>query len=653
MAYDFNSLDKVKEEQPADLRYYRDYTNIVDTIPEVEAGKKDNVSMTLAQWIRQKGYGRDVRESIAQFVEWVSVLTNKAIDKVDDNAERQTTVEEQFQSLLNETTSKDVISAPEIIAARGGKATLGQRLDETTAQLAEKVNKDELTYVTPEMFGAVGDGVTDDKNAFEKALSCDKKVILSSKIYAVSGINTEVAENVCIIGNGKSTIKWLITDSTKYNKFDGMISDDYGTSYEKHGNVFLKGVTFDGNSDKIINYDTGLRGLCIFWSRNNILIENCTFKNSPNDGFMFRDCRGKIEVKNCTFDTIGIYNPNNGTRNGMTLSGGATNTECCALISNCTFKNIADECMRVDTITTLNVQNCVFEKIGHHVVEAGEKNAEYVAKILNCKGSYIGSGIYSQGAHGKGAEKKGLVSIDNCYFDNLVWTGSNALYKRDTKSIIVNAIGDTKDLTGDVEINNSTFISITEKAGLNTFPTDYGIIGANITLLNVKIEYKVSNVDRFIYPTSALSVINSTVKVNTTSGYGVIYIMMENVELTLHNTYIELNGTALGENNADTVIRVTSGKTRIIIDNCIANVGGKSFVHYINGSASNESIVIIKSSKLTGTAFNVVINYESTETYIPVQIVVVDNIVSSCKWNKMINGTATLLTCTRNNNYNL
>ena len=140
MAYDFNSLDKVKEEQPADLKYYRDYTNISDTIPEVEAGKKDNVSVTLARWIRQKMYGRDVRESIAQFVEWVSVLTNKAIDKVDDNAERQTTLEEQFQSVLNETTSKDVISAPEIIAARGGKATLGERLDETDTQLQQTVD---------------------------------------------------------------------------------------------------------------------------------------------------------------------------------------------------------------------------------------------------------------------------------------------------------------------------------------------------------------------------------------------------------------------------------------------------------------------------------------------------------------------------------
>ena len=44
---------------------------------------------------------------------------------------RQTFVENQFNAINQELTDKDVISAPEIIAARGDKATLGQRLDTT------------------------------------------------------------------------------------------------------------------------------------------------------------------------------------------------------------------------------------------------------------------------------------------------------------------------------------------------------------------------------------------------------------------------------------------------------------------------------------------------------------------------------------------
>lgn len=54
----------------------------------------------------------------------------------------------QFQAVLDETTDKDVISAPEIIVARGGAQTLGERLDsekaEVTAQLAQTANKEAL-----------------------------------------------------------------------------------------------------------------------------------------------------------------------------------------------------------------------------------------------------------------------------------------------------------------------------------------------------------------------------------------------------------------------------------------------------------------------------------------------------------------------------
>lgn len=78
MAYDFNSLGNVGEEQSANSLYYKDYTHITDTIPEIESGIKDNVSVTLAQWIRQKQYGIDVREALALFVEWISVRTTDA-----------------------------------------------------------------------------------------------------------------------------------------------------------------------------------------------------------------------------------------------------------------------------------------------------------------------------------------------------------------------------------------------------------------------------------------------------------------------------------------------------------------------------------------------------------------------------------------------
>ena len=50
MSYDYESLQTKGDEQEANLRYYRDYSNISDVLPEIKSGEKDNVSVTLARW---------------------------------------------------------------------------------------------------------------------------------------------------------------------------------------------------------------------------------------------------------------------------------------------------------------------------------------------------------------------------------------------------------------------------------------------------------------------------------------------------------------------------------------------------------------------------------------------------------------------------
>src|SRR5699024_6549091 len=67
-------------------------------------------------------------------------------EDVVSNESRQTHVEQQFQAVIDETTGKDIVSAPEITASRVGAdgvshANLKQRLDseqqKVTAQLAQ------------------------------------------------------------------------------------------------------------------------------------------------------------------------------------------------------------------------------------------------------------------------------------------------------------------------------------------------------------------------------------------------------------------------------------------------------------------------------------------------------------------------------------
>lgn len=104
----------------------------------------------LANDIRTKIYGKDVRESLAKGIE-------EAGNIADETQARQNELETQFQSVLDETTDKDFNSAPEIKAARVSSDgtnhnNLKERLDkehqEVTTQLAQmeqkKVDRSEL-----------------------------------------------------------------------------------------------------------------------------------------------------------------------------------------------------------------------------------------------------------------------------------------------------------------------------------------------------------------------------------------------------------------------------------------------------------------------------------------------------------------------------
>ena len=109
---------------------------------------------------------------------------NKKLDDREkeyvDLKNRQTTVENQFNSIQQDLTNKDIVSAPEIIAARNGEANLKSRLDkeqqEVTTQLAqnERVLKNNiikrLSNVKVDPFGfksinIIGDSISHGANA--------------------------------------------------------------------------------------------------------------------------------------------------------------------------------------------------------------------------------------------------------------------------------------------------------------------------------------------------------------------------------------------------------------------------------------------------------------------------------------------------------
>src|SRR5699024_12775680 len=129
-----------------------------------------------SEYIKTKGFGVDVRLLIAQLAEHFGLKSTQIIDLANllqqkfDNLEGVTqSFTENINSLVAQMEAdKNAVIAnvtvdSEVILARGGKATLGERLDDTTAQLEDEIG------VNIREFGVVGDGAVDDGPAIQSA----------------------------------------------------------------------------------------------------------------------------------------------------------------------------------------------------------------------------------------------------------------------------------------------------------------------------------------------------------------------------------------------------------------------------------------------------------------------------------------------------
>ena len=127
---DLQPLDEVLEREG----YYKDWTHL---------DPKVFYSLTqISNYIKTKGYGVDVRLLIAQLAEHFSLKTTQINQ-----------IELFFKDVMQELAeNKDYHSLPEISGARGGFDTLGERLDDTAAQLQRKPNRTETGWATLNTF---------------------------------------------------------------------------------------------------------------------------------------------------------------------------------------------------------------------------------------------------------------------------------------------------------------------------------------------------------------------------------------------------------------------------------------------------------------------------------------------------------------------
>ncbi|MCC5894826.1 MAG: DUF2817 domain-containing protein [Alkalibacterium sp.] len=163
---------------------YRDPTPITPIEPDYDVSKVPSEIKRYADFTRTKKDGLATREAMARSAEIAGLISKEANDRSKE-------LGDQFQEVIDETTGKDVISAPEIIAARNNEANLKTRLDkenqEVTAQLAQTEQEFNEKYpVSPSVVSAYWEAPTQpsarfgDQGAFASGFSITANQVINN-----------------------------------------------------------------------------------------------------------------------------------------------------------------------------------------------------------------------------------------------------------------------------------------------------------------------------------------------------------------------------------------------------------------------------------------------------------------------------------------
>lgn len=188
----------------------------------------------------------------------------------------------------------------------------------------EKMIVGTMGYVTPQMFGAKGDGVTNDTDAFLDAFETNIPLFIPKGVYLIGepegGADFRLflgnKENYVIFGEGEGSVLKL-PDNSGANKLM------FGSGM---GNV-LKNITFkdfvidcNGQNNLQTSYDAPLRYNSAFYlfskceniTFDGITVLNCSGHQALRIGDDTRDNFGdNITIKNCHFKGFGVGVENN------------------------------------------------------------------------------------------------------------------------------------------------------------------------------------------------------------------------------------------------------------------------------------------------------------------------------------------------------
>ena len=396
--------------------------------------------------------------------------------------------------------------------------------------------------VTPEMFGAIGDGIADDTDAVQSCLAKygdSKSVCVLSKTYVCSskyfkdqnnllqGLrvypNTYIYLSGTLISNPKDGHGICI----QLFEYNGDNSNYKNKNITITGGGTIDGLGYDENTTR---YNSMLR----MGHGENIRIENITFKNATRyHGMEITSCKNVV-IDNCKFEGFYAHNSCNkkDEKNHSVIgphefiqieeldsggSGGMTPYDSPIVpeditVSNCTFssgngefyKAIGDHGARKYSYKNIKILNNTFKN--------STKNLGYNEKVNPSNNCIVGfytkvdgleiSGNTFENCNANGICASGNVSITNNTFKNILLGGISVLFDSEVtisdnnfENVATFNAQNSDNYFSFIKIGNSeSSITVNISIQNNTFKNDSEI---NIKILEcfefVKSTYSYSN----------------------------------------------------------------------------------------------------------------------------------------------------------------
>lgn len=255
-------------------------------------------------------------------------------------------------------------------------------------------------HVTPEMFGAIGDGEADDTEALQKTFAASRNIVIKNKNYRIT--DTIHIESGTVVELSNATILSTATENKKYI-FDAQDEE----------NIKIYG---DNATLEMVKPDTAQQACIAIYNAKNILVDGVKMAKAGGDGIIIGGSTTNeakdIIIDHCIIDSA--------RRNGISIVGGVNNVK----IHNCVIKNTSGAIPQLG----IDIETWTPEYIN--------KNIE----IFNCRFENNAAGSITVFEYTDG------VKIHNNYCDNTVSVKVNDSYASVSEAIPTN-----------IEMYNNTF----------------------------------------------------------------------------------------------------------------------------------------------------------------------------------------------------